>query len=65
MEIPLCRLSLFSFLNADGPRIAPGPALPCDDPAYWTVMVPFMFIAMCGVQWYGYWPGGTFANEIV
>ena len=32
---------------------------------YWTVIVPFMFIARCGVQWYSYLPGGTFANEIV
>ena len=29
-----------------------------------TVIVPFMFIAMCGVQWNGYLPAGMPANEI-
>jgi hypothetical protein len=33
--------------------------------AYWTVIVPFIPIARCGVQWNGYWPGFTLANEIV
>ena len=32
---------------------------------YLTVITPFMFIAMCGVQKYGYSPGATPANEIV
>ena len=32
---------------------------------YWTVMVPFMPIARCGVQWNGYCPGLMLANEIV
>ena len=35
------------------------------DLSYWTVMVPFMFIARCGVQKNGYAPGLTFAKEIV
>ena len=30
---------------------------------YWTVMVPFMFIATCGVQLNSYLPAGIFANE--
>lgn len=34
-------------------------------PDYWTVIVPFIPIARCGVQWYGYDPGLTFANEMV
>ena len=33
--------------------------------AYWTVIVPFIPIARWGVQWNGYWPGLTFASEIV
>lgn len=32
---------------------------------YWTVILPFMFIARCGVQWKSYEPAGTPANEIV
>ena len=33
--------------------------------AYCTVIVPFMFMARCGVQWNGYTPGFTPAKEIV
>ena len=29
------------------------------------MIVPFIPIARWGVQWNGYWPGFTFANEIV
>ena len=32
---------------------------------YLTVTTPFMFMARCGVQKYGYSPAATPANEIV
>jgi hypothetical protein len=32
---------------------------------YWTVTVPFMFKAACGVQMLSYLPGGIFAKETV
>lgn len=30
---------------------------------YWTVTLPFMFMARCGVQKKSYVPAGTLANE--
>ena len=36
----------------------------CRRRAYWTVIVPFMPIARCGVQWNGYAPGFTPPNEM-
>ncbi len=30
---------------------------------YWTVTLPFMFMARCGVQKKSYVPAGTFAND--
>ena len=35
------------------------------DPAYWTVIVPFIPIAACGVQSKSYLPAGILAKETV
>lgn len=52
--------------TSNGHRISPVPvARAYRESVYWTVIVPFMPIAMCGVQLYSYLPGFTFANEIV
>ena len=32
--------------------------------SYWTVTLPFMFIARCGVQWKSYLPGFTPPKEM-
>ena len=60
--------------RAETPRVSalglsPLPSARCTAPSgeenYWTVMVPFIPIARCGVQWNGYCPGLMLANEIV
>ena len=69
--------AMASIVAGDGPRrqrlgsqrkrAEPnGPALVhiVRDRSYWTVIVPFMFIARCGVQWNVYLPGLTPPNEM-